>query len=519
MDENYPPINFESTYKLAWVDYLVIAICLAISLSIGIFFAWKDRRKKEDLENYLMAGRSLPAFPVALSLTSSFISAVTILGTPGEFYAYGTMFTYMMLAYLSTAAITAIIIVPAFYNLDIRSTYEYLEMRYENKFIRYLSTIIYIMVTILYNGIVVYSPALALQQVVGIPIWTGTVITMIVCVCYTFLGGLKAVVWTDTFQVCIMMSGFIAVIVMATTQDFNGLGEIFDIAYEGGRIVNDFSFDPTVRHSFLSILIGGTIGVWGAMYGTNQAQIQRYISCKSMKTAQMALLYNGIAICICGVILPGIAGLCMYAYFAECDPVSAGWVGANDQLLAYLNMFVLRDLPGLSGLYLAGVFSGTLSSTSSALNSLTTVVVDDFLDPLVKKHQKLQDSFVSNYTLMSKCLIIFFGLVIYATSVIAPLISGNLIQAALSINSTWGSPLLGLFAMAILVPFSEKWGANIGTICGLLMTNWLWLGVQFYPPSPEKTKILPVRTDGCIDPDLIDKTPWEPKDIPDGLYN
>lgn len=507
---SYPPINFQITNSLAWADYVVIGCCLLISTSIGIYFAYKDRKKAEDLENYLMAGRSLPAFPVAVSLTSSFISSVTVLGTPSEFYTYGTMFFFYCLTFVLVAVLVANFIVPVFYHLKIRSTYQYLEDRYQNKSIRYIATFVYMVVTILYNGIVVYSPALALQQIAGLSLYVGTVIMMLVCVFYTFLGGLKAVVWTDTFQVFVMVGGFLGFICRAGFHDFEGgFNEIFRIADDGGRMIADFRPDPTIRHTFWSIVPAGLCGIWGSVAATNQAQIQRYLSCKSEQTAKNALYLQSIFASIVGMLLPGIAGLCMYAYFHECDPVKAGWVSASDQLLTYLDTFVLRDLPGLTGLYIAGVFSGTLSTTSSGLNSLTTVVLDDIISPIVQNHPKIQNSFLGNNMIMSKILVIFFGLVIYATALIAPLIGDQVLSAAININTAWGAPLLGLFVFTIFVPFAEKWGANLGILVGLGFTNWWFIGSLFYKPPAEKIMKLELSTEGCIFPNqtVTDITP------------
>ena len=183
-------INTESDYGLQWPDYLVVSFCLLFSASIGIFFAFKDRANK-NLENYLLGNRQMRSFPVALSLTASFISAIAILGLPNEYYSYGTMFTYYCITHIAISILVALFFVPKFYNESSISIYIYLENRYRSKVPRYTATIIYVIITILYNGVVVYAPALALEQVAGIPIFTGTVVVLGVCIFYTFLGGLN----------------------------------------------------------------------------------------------------------------------------------------------------------------------------------------------------------------------------------------------------------------------------------------------------------------------------------------
>ena len=115
---------------------------------------------------------------------------------------------------------------------------------------------------------VVYAPALALQQLTKINLWLAASITALLCTIYTTLGGLKAVVWTDVFQCGMIMSGFVAIIVVGC-MDFGGFGNLLKISEEGGRIIfDDFSIDPRVRYSVWSILLGCTFGIWGGLYGS-----------------------------------------------------------------------------------------------------------------------------------------------------------------------------------------------------------------------------------------------------------
>ena len=276
-----------------------------------------------------------------------------------------------------------------------------------------------------------------------------------------------------------MIVGFLSIIIKAFFFDFAEGDSVFDINSRGGRLIlDDFRIDPTIRHTFWSIVVAGIFSAWGPLYAVNQTQVQRYKSCRSIKEAQKALYINSIMISLIGVIIPGLGGLAMYAYFAVCDPVSAEWVSNGDQLMAYLELNVMSNLPGFAGLYLAGAFSGTLSSSSSAMNSLSGVFIDDFLDPLLDLQQskKLkEETFLGNYNLMSKLLTVIFGLLIFIASIVAPLIGGNIVQAALSINATWSSPILGLFIMALYVPFSEKWGATLGTKGIGGVSSWTFL--------------------------------------------
>ncbi|EGW07910.1 Sodium-coupled monocarboxylate transporter 2 [Cricetulus griseus] len=149
----------------AW-DYVVFAGLFVISSGIGVFFAIKERKKATSRE-FLVGGRQMSFGPVALSLTASFMSAVTVLGTPAEVYRFGASFFLFIISYAFVVFFTSELFLPVFYRSGITSTYEYLQLRF-NKPVRYAATVIYIVQTVLYTGVVVYAPALALNQVCAI---------------------------------------------------------------------------------------------------------------------------------------------------------------------------------------------------------------------------------------------------------------------------------------------------------------------------------------------------------------
>ena len=204
---------------------------------------------------------------------TTFFSAVTVLGTPAEYYVYGSMYTYFVVCYFICTVLAAEIFAPVFRKLKITSTYEYLEIRYARS-VRYMGTITFLIQTSMFVGIVIYAPALALETVTGLERWTAVWITGAVSVFYTSIGGLKAVVWTDTIQIFFMFAGFLTIIIEGAVH-FNGFDEIMNRVNLGGRVVNDFRPDPTLRHTFWSVVIGGTFGIWGNFFCCNQSFTQR----------------------------------------------------------------------------------------------------------------------------------------------------------------------------------------------------------------------------------------------------
>ncbi|XP_076010514.1 sodium-coupled monocarboxylate transporter 1-like [Genypterus blacodes] len=467
------------------VDYVVFASMLMVSAAIGVYYAWVDREKTSTGE-FLIGGRRLTAVPVSLSLTAGFMSAISVLGNPAEVYRYGAIFGLLGLSYVVTIFVTSEVFLPVFYRLSITSTYEYLEIRF-SRAVRLTGTVLFIVQTVLFTGIVIYAPALALAQVTGFNLWGAVFSTGLVCTFYCTLGGLKAVVWTDVFQVGIMLAGFLSIMIRSVILQ-GGINAIIVDAEEGGRLnMWDFDMNPLRRHTFWTVTIGG-IFVWVSIYGINQAQVQRYISCKNITHARLSLYINLLGLW-CILLCSVFVGFCLYSVFKKCDPWTAGLVSAPDQLVPYLVMDIFRDYPGLPGLFVAATYSGSLSTVSSSVNALAAVTVEDVIKPHTKMSEK-------HLAWTSKGLSLVYGVACIAMAGLASLMEGVL-QAVINIFGIIGGPLLGLFSLGILCPFANSKGALSGLLSGLVVSLWVGIGAQLYPPSPEMTRPLTLSTEGC----------------------
>ncbi|XP_045748605.1 sodium-coupled monocarboxylate transporter 2 [Mirounga angustirostris] len=477
-------------------DYVVFAALFVISSGIGVFFAIKERKKATSRE-FLVGGRQMSFGPVALSLTASFMSAVTVLGAPSEVYRFGASFVLFFIAYALVIILTSELFVPVFYRSGITSTYEYLQLRF-NKPVRYAATVIYIVQTILYTGVVVYAPALALNQVTGFDLWGSVFATGIVCTFYCTLGGLKAVVWTDTFQMVVMIVGFLTVLIQGSAHA-GGLHNVIEQSTNGSRLnIFDFDVDPLRRHTFWTISVGGTF-TWLGIYGVNQSTIQRCISCKTEKHAKLALYFNLLGlwiILVCAV----FSGLIMYSHFRDCDPWTSGIISAPDQLMPYFVMEIFSTMPGLPGLFVACAFSGTLSTVAASINALATVTFEDFVKSCFPH---LSDKLS---TWSSKGLCLLFGVLCTSMAVAASLM-GGVVQAALSIHGMCGGPMLGLFFLGILFPFVNWKGALGGLLTGITLSFWVAIGAFVYPAPDSKTWPLPLSTDHCVPSNVTESVP------------
>uniref|UniRef100_A0A8C6T833 Solute carrier family 5 member 8, like n=1 Tax=Neogobius melanostomus TaxID=47308 RepID=A0A8C6T833_9GOBI len=459
-------------------DYVVFIGIVVGASGIGLFQAIRSR-KETSSEEFLLGGRQMTAVPVAMSLTASFMSGITVIGTPAEAYLYGTAFWLFGFSYALMSIVTAELFVPLFYRLRITSAYEYLEMRFSRP-IRIIGTSMYIVQTALYTGLVIYAPALALNQITGLDLWGVLVATGAVCIIYCTVGGLKAVIWTDVLQMVVMLVGFVAVIARGAVVQ-GGLTKIFEDAGEGGRLDTfDFDPDPRKRHTFWTIVIGGSI-MWASIYSINQSQVQRYISCRTLGHAKMALYINMVGLWVT-VSLAMLSGLTMYSIYKKCDPITNDDVATSDQLLPYMVMDILADYPGIPGLFVAAAYSGTLSTVSSSINALVAVTMEDFIIPLWKNRTEKQVTWLNMGLSQTGELQIYKAL---------------LFQAALAIFGMISGPLLGLYLLGMFFRTPNSIGSLSGLLIGLALTLWVGIGAQIYPATADKTNPLLLTVIGC----------------------
>ncbi|CAF0974822.1 unnamed protein product [Adineta steineri] len=484
------------------VDYIIFALLLLFSAAIGLFYGFIDKRRKKkkgDVENgaigqstntakdYLLAGKSMGVFPTAMSLLASFMSAITILGTPAEIYIYGTQYWIICISYIFTVYLTATLFMPMFVKLEVTSAYEYLEKRFDRN-VRLVASVIFSVQMIVYMALVLYAPALALSQVTGLNVWISVISIGVICTMYTTVGGMKAVMWTDVFQTIIMFVGLLASVIQGVI-DAGGSRAVWQRALDGGRVeFFNFDPDPTTRHTVWSILFGATF-TWLAIYGFNQTQVQRYLCVPTVRHAKLALLFNLIGLVFILSLCCGV-GLVIFAKYHLCDPLKLGLIKQSDQLYPLFVMETLRRFKGLPGIFLACVFSGALSTLSSGLNSLAAVVLADIIKFFYRK--PLTDK---QDLLYSKLLSLVFGVVCILVTYLVSLL-GNLLQATLSLFGVLSGPISAIFMIGFFLPWINSAGALIGLIVSVIIQIWIFVGSQVLR-SEMRSFRLPTRIDGC----------------------
>ena len=273
------------------IDWIVLIATLAAIVAYGM---WKGRRQRR-LEQYLLADRQMQWYTVALSVMATQASAITFLSTPGQAYVDGMRFVQFYLGLPVAMVILSITAVPIYHRLKVFTAYEYLETRFDVR-TRTLTAILFLIQRGLGTAMTLYAPALIVSLVLGWNIHLTTLIIGAVVILYTTSGGTKAVSWTQTHQLLISLSGMAVAMVIAirSLPEQVGFVDAVRVAGRMGRInVIDFSFDLSTPYNFWSGLFGGLM-VALAYFGTDQSQVQRYLTGETITQSRLGLLFNGL---------------------------------------------------------------------------------------------------------------------------------------------------------------------------------------------------------------------------------
>ncbi|CAG2165232.1 unnamed protein product [Oppiella nova] len=425
------------------VDYLVFVSLLIASSLIGVYFWYKSRKTATNAE-YLTGNRQLSLIPVIMSMVASLMSTNTLLGMPAEVYQVGTQVWLTAVSCIIAIVLTAEVFMPIYYTMDFISVNEFIWRLY----------------------------CMGRQ-------W------------HSVQGGIKAVIWTDVLQGSLMFLGVLVVILTGVIET-GGVKELWDINERGGR--NKFfnmKVDVYNHDNFWNALIGNTVS-WSGGYCISQQQIQRYCNVGSQQKGRRALYWNVLGV-VLFILMSITCGMVIYAKYHACDPVTLGLITRHDQLMPYYVMDTLSQYPGLPGLFVACVFSGSLSTLSSGYNSLAAITFEDLIKDRVKLKNDSQALIITK--LICECILITmsYGLIIIGFAFLVGN-AGTVFQASLAMSGAMGGPILALYLVGIFYPYATAPGALIGFLSGYGINTVLAIG-SLVMPRPKVS--LPTTLDNC----------------------
>jgi SSS family transporter len=273
------------------LDWLVLLGTLGVIVGYGV---WKTRGR-QDMAGYLRGGRQDKWHTIGLSVMATQASAITFLSTPGQAYQDGMRFVQFYFGLPLAMIVLSIVFVPRYFQLHVYTAYEFLESRFDLK-TRQLTAFLFLLQRGLSAGITIYAPAIILSSVLGWPLRLTCVFMGGIVVLYTTLGGTRAVSQTQKQQMVVMLGGMVLafIVIVARLPPNLSFRNAVHIAGSLGKLnVVDFSADPTRRYTLWSGLLGGCFLAM-AYFGTDQSQVQRYLSARSIAESRLGLLFNGL---------------------------------------------------------------------------------------------------------------------------------------------------------------------------------------------------------------------------------
>jgi SSS family transporter len=456
---------------LSAVDLAIVALYIAGMTLLG---AWFSRRQK-DLRTYFVGGRDIGWPLVLLSIVATETSAVTFLSVPGLAYnpkGGNLQFLQLSFGYILGRCVVAWFLLPQYMRGDLFSAYEILRRRFSPAVQRAASGLFLATRTIA-DGLRLFLTALLLQYA-GWGIEASILAVGVVTIIYTFLGGMKAVIWTDLVQFLIKIAGAALAGVFALILLPGGIGEYLRIGSEAGKFtLFDFTFDPTKPYNLWAGVIGGAVFSM-ASHGADQLMVQRYLCARSLKEARLALVLSGVVIFF-QFLLFLLVGVALFA-LQQAGTFELPPGVRNDEVFG---RFIIEKLPqGVVGVLIAAVLAAAMSTLSSSLNSSANAFVTDFYRPL-RPHRS--ERF---YVWLSRIMTVVWGLAQMGVAIAAFQLGGqkSVVEQVLTVAGFTTGLLLGLFVLGSLRRSVGSEAALAGMACGFATVLAVWLPSVFGEP-------------------------------------
>jgi SSS family solute:Na+ symporter len=447
------------------LDWIVIAVYLASLVAMGLYFA----RREQSTEDFFLGGRRVPWWAAGLSMFGTLLSAISYMAVPAV--VYGDDWRRLGFAWLALPAgyVAIRYFMPFYRRLHVTTAYEYLERRF-NVTIRMFASGLFIVSQLARVAVVVYLPALALASVTGLNVYACIGFMGALCIAYTVLGGIEAVIWTDVIQVVVLMSAAVLCLGIVLWHA-GGIGNALAIASADHKFDTQlWSWDLT-EMSVVVIVIGGFFGSL-VDYSSGQDTIQRYLTTPDERGAARGIWTAVLMSIFAAPIFCGL-GTALYVFY-KLNPQDL-MPGKTDEIVPW---FVVQQLPvGVSGLVIAGIFAAAMSSLDSALNSAATAYVNDF-------HRRLKPSISDARALtVARRVTALVGL--FGSGMAVLLVNVK----ELPICDMWAvviglivGGMSGVFMLAVFTERANSKGALVGVVVGAI-TPWIVqqkTDIQFY---------------------------------------
>lgn len=445
-----------------WINMTVLVVYLLCVVLVGLFFMFKNK----NTDDYFRGGQSIPWWAAACSIYATMLSSLTYVALPALVYQTNWLVLIGIWMLVAVAPIAVYVAMPFFRQINATSAYEYLSKRF-NMTVRLFASGLFTLFHISRMGIVMALTALALSAVTPLSATDSVLIMGVLCLIYCTMGGIEAVIWTDTLQTIVLLIGAVICFITIIMGLDGGLTDFITIGFNDNKFTMvdvDFSANSITTLSIWVIVLGG-IGQNLASYTADQSIVQRYMVTTDQKAAAKSIWANAL-MAGPGALLFFCLGTGLYVFY-QLHPEKLDPTIQIDQIFP---TFIATELPiGLAGLIVAGIFAAAQSTVSTSMNSTATTLITDFIKPfnLIKTEK--------GYLNAARWLTFIMG----SLGTIAGLIFINpeiysLMAAYFKVIGMFMGVLGGLFVLGALTKRANSTGAMIGILSSYITTIAAW---------------------------------------------
>ena len=403
--------------------------------------------KKSTNEAFFNGNRKSPWFVVAYGMIGASLSGVTFMSVPGGVYTGHFTYLGIVFGYVIGYAVIAWILLPLYYKLKLTSIYSYLEMRFGQNSEK-TGAAFFIISRLIGSALRMYLVVFVLYEFVfktfGIPFFVPAIIFVALILIYTFKGGIKTVVWTDTLQTTFLILAAVLTVVFLLKKLDMSIFEVLSLSAEKG-ITKVFETDWTNNKFFVKQILSGTF-ITITMTGLDQDMMQKNLTCKTLRDAQKNVMTSSLLFIIVNIIFLCLgATLIFYAQQTGFQlPVNENNVVINDMIFPSI-AFSLSSLTSI--FFIIGIIAAGYSSADGTLTALTTTFCFDFMH--IDKNTKLTENEISNRRkIIHICFAVLYLLIII---LFRPFHNDSLIDKLFDIAGYTYGPLLGLYSFGLFV--------------------------------------------------------------------
>lgn len=443
------------THSFGIFNYVVLFGYLLAMMLVGVYFS----KRQKTADDYFRGGGRIPGWAAGVSVFATTLSSITFMSIPAK--AFTTDWTFILGQYLVIAILPVVFYfyIPFFRKLKVTSAYEYLEARFDVRS-RLFASLSFMMFNIGRIAIITYLTVLALRPFIGIDPIVLVLLISVMCIIYTWMGGIEGVIWTDVIQGLLLSGSAVLIFIVICFKVQGGFGEIFTVTQHADKFFPASQFRWSWTESTVPVLMIGFLFANIQQFTASQDVVQRYIVTDSIEETKKTLLTNAKLIAIIPIFFFAI-GSALFVYYKQ----NPSLLPAGFNIGGILPLFVVTEMPtGIAGLIIAAIFAAAQSSISSSLNSISSCFNSDIYQRLSSKKRTPENSMR-----MAKLVILIAGLFSSAATIWLVMANESEIWDAFnSLIGLMGGPMTGLFMLGIFCKRANAGSATLGIVVSIV---------------------------------------------------